>query len=141
MGVIEFEEDLEERRSRALLRFLNSSDSSVIILRCSPDPPSFSTRAVENSSSKLPFTVLYVMNAVRLSVEKATHTARYISGIKSPSKPNSVIQFLKQSGFGDAQIKTVVFQRPPILRSDVERTLKPKMKTLLVFAFSESDLV
>ncbi|KAI0507026.1 hypothetical protein KFK09_013144 [Dendrobium nobile] len=101
---------------------------------------SFSSTA-ENSSVKSTFMVDYLIGTIGLSSEAAIKSSKSLSHIKSPSKPDAVLHFLKESGFNDACIRYMVSKNSRILTAKVETTLKPKMIALKKFGFSESEIL
>ncbi|GAB2289477.1 hypothetical protein Dimus_023787 [Dionaea muscipula] len=54
---------------------------------------------------------------------------------------NSTIDFLKDIGLDDSQVKKIANSHPRLLRSKVEKTLIPKIKVLKDFGFCESELI
>ncbi|RWR78422.1 Mitochodrial transcription termination factor-related [Cinnamomum micranthum f. kanehirae] len=68
----------------------------------------------------------YLIQKCGLSIEKANSASKILTHIKSPEKPDSVLNFLKQSGFNDTHIRDLISKQPRLLTVKVENTLKPK---------------
>ncbi|XP_060198763.1 uncharacterized protein LOC132627435 [Lycium barbarum] len=64
-----------------------------------------------------------------------------VTSCKTPKNPDSVIDFLKQTGLDKTQMKKMVSAVPKLLFSDVSKTLKPKFQCLMDLGLSGSDLV
>ncbi|KAG1366474.1 transcription termination factor MTERF15, mitochondrial-like [Cocos nucifera] len=101
----------------------------------------FSAAAIQNPSSAPPFLVQYLINSCGLSSDEAAEASKHIAHLKSPSNPDSVLRFLKQSGFSDAHIRKLVALHPRVLCSKVEKTLNPKFRALLDMGFPEAAMV
>ncbi|KAJ8647058.1 hypothetical protein MRB53_000081 [Persea americana] len=78
------------------------------------------------STTQTHFLVDYLIQKCGLSREKANSASKTLTHIKSPEKPNSVLDFLKQSGFNDTHIRDLISKQPRLLTVKVENTLKPK---------------
>ncbi|KAK9111410.1 hypothetical protein Scep_018929 [Stephania cephalantha] len=59
---------------------------------------------------------------------------------KSPSKPDSVLHFLRNHGFSDTQIANLVTKRPLLLLAKPQHTLLPKLKFLNELGLSEPEI-
>lgn len=94
----------------------------------------------QNPSPKPPFIVQYLINSCGFSSDEALKASKHLTHIESPSKPDSVLYFLKQSGLGDAHIRNLLSMHPELLRSKVEKTLRPKFRALQEMGFSEPEL-
>ncbi|PKA64806.1 hypothetical protein AXF42_Ash016837 [Apostasia shenzhenica] len=128
-----------------LLRTCLASQSlnSLSSLRFSP-PFCFSSSspATETAPSfKRPFIVDYLVKYVGLSPEQAIKASGSLSQVQSPSDPDAVRQFFKESGFSDGQIKKMVLKSSSVLMADVDTLLKPRMEALKEYEFSESDII
>ncbi|KAL5708811.1 hypothetical protein ACHQM5_019568 [Ranunculus cassubicifolius] len=78
----------------------------------------------ESKAHQNSFTVSYLINSCGLSQQKAISASKKIH-FESPTKPNSVLTLLKNNGFSDSHISHIIAQRPTILVSSVDETLKP----------------
>eukprot|EP00268_Persea_americana_P038116 TRINITY_DN3776_c0_g1_i10.p1 TRINITY_DN3776_c0_g1~~TRINITY_DN3776_c0_g1_i10.p1 ORF type:complete len:439 (-),score=48.59 TRINITY_DN3776_c0_g1_i10:1398-2714(-) len=86
----------------------------------------FSTDIGENPLPQTHFMVDYLIERCGLSRENAINASTTLTTLKSPKNPDSVLEFLKKSGFEDTHIKKLISSRPRFLASNVEKTLKPK---------------
>ncbi|MCD9639245.1 hypothetical protein HAX54_023651 [Datura stramonium] len=87
------------------------------------------------------FIVKYLINSLGFSNEEAISLSAKVTRINSFKNPDLALNFFKQTGFDDAQIKTLVSRSPELLSYDVEKTLKPKLQCLSELGLSGSDLV
>eukprot|EP00268_Persea_americana_P018728 TRINITY_DN1948_c0_g1_i5.p1 TRINITY_DN1948_c0_g1~~TRINITY_DN1948_c0_g1_i5.p1 ORF type:complete len:383 (-),score=52.84 TRINITY_DN1948_c0_g1_i5:387-1535(-) len=78
------------------------------------------------SPAQTHFMVDYLIQKCGLSIEKANSASKILTHIKSAEKPDSVLSFLKQSGFNDTHIRDLISNQPRLLTVKVENTLKPK---------------
>ncbi|KAH9610406.1 hypothetical protein KSS87_015224 [Heliosperma pusillum] len=88
----------------------------------------------------------YLINHLGFSHQQALFTStklrsKNVNYSKFSGNADSVVHFLKQHGFDDTNIKKVVSSYPPILASNVDKTLIPKFKLLQDQGFTGSDLV
>lgn len=92
---------------------------------------------VSASNSKI---LRYLIENCGFSETLALPIANRIGHIKNPQKPDSVIHFLRQSGFSEGQIRDAVRVTPQILLADVNKTLKPKFSLLQELGLTGSEL-
>ncbi|KAJ4744882.1 hypothetical protein LUZ62_001278 [Rhynchospora pubera] len=92
---------------------------------------------------ELPFIAQYLISSFAFSRDRVLKCSadRHLAAIKSSERPESVVTFLKNTGLSDDQIKAVVSFYPRILASNVEKTLKPKVRELMDGGFSGELLV
>lgn len=92
---------------------------------------------------EVPFIAQYLISSLGFSPERAlkVSTNRRFVAIKSEDRPESVVRFFKDTGLSDDQIKAVVSLSPHLLASNVEKTLKPKIRELKDGGFSGELLV
>ncbi|KAL0909251.1 hypothetical protein M5K25_020100 [Dendrobium thyrsiflorum] len=100
----------------------------------------FSTSAVRKPSPKLSFIAGYLITSIGLSPEKAMEASKQIRHIKTPSKPDAVLNFLKNIGLDEAGIRNAVYRKPILLCTQVEKTLKPKVRVLQQAGFSQPEI-
>ncbi|KAF8395588.1 hypothetical protein HHK36_019538 [Tetracentron sinense] len=72
-------------------------------------------------------TVDYLINSCGLSQESALKAAQQIR-IKTTTKPDSVLELLRNYGFTNTHIAKLITTRPQLLMADPIKTLKPKME-------------
>ncbi|KAJ4736376.1 Mitochondrial transcription termination factor family protein [Rhynchospora pubera] len=92
---------------------------------------------------ELPFIAQYLISSFAFSPDRALKYSshRNLAAIKSSERPDSVVAALKDTGLSHDQIKAVVSFYPLILGSNVEKTLKPKVRQLIDAGFSAELLV
>lgn len=102
---------------------------------------SLSTQA--QPEEDLPFIAKYLVSSFGFSLDRALQVSddSHFASVKSPARPRAVIKFLRDTGLSDAQIKSVVSFKPVLLASNVEKTLKPKVRELRDAGCSEELLV
>ncbi|GAB2224267.1 hypothetical protein Droror1_Dr00005019 [Drosera rotundifolia] len=61
------------------------------------------------------------------------------NGVESPSGSVFVLDFLKKSGFSDAQLEKMLKRMPKVLKADLDKTIKPKIQVFLDWGFSGAD--
>ncbi|XP_055835062.1 uncharacterized protein LOC129903529 [Solanum dulcamara] len=95
------------------------------------------------SASSAPTHLLakYLVDSLGFSKQEASLASAKVTSRKHFNNPDLVINFLKQTGFDDTQVKKLVFTTPKLLFSDVSKTLQPKFQCLMDLGLSRSDLV
>ncbi|KAL5708799.1 hypothetical protein ACHQM5_019556 [Ranunculus cassubicifolius] len=71
------------------------------------------------------FTISYLINSCGLSQQKAISISKKFH-FESPTNPDSVLTLLRNNGFSHSHISKIIAQRPELLVSSVDKTLKPK---------------
>ncbi|KAK6945941.1 Transcription termination factor, mitochondrial/chloroplastic [Dillenia turbinata] len=89
-----------------------------------------------NSNS---YTVSYLTNQCGLSPESAISASKRVQ-FETSSRADSVLALLKNHGFSDTQITKIVRSFPPILISDSQKTLLPKLEFFHSIGVSRPDL-
>ncbi|XP_049369193.1 transcription termination factor MTERF5, chloroplastic-like [Solanum verrucosum] len=87
------------------------------------------------------FLVKYLVDSLGFSNEEAASASSKVTSRKNLKNPDLVINFLKQTGFDNTQMKIMVSKVPKLLFRDVSKTLKPKFQCLMDLGLSGSDLV
>jgi mTERF domain-containing protein, mitochondrial len=102
---------------------------------------SFSTQTPEQA--EVPFLARYLISSLGFPPDRARKLAAHklVVPIKSEDGPELVIKFLRGIGFSDTQIRGVISFRPDLLSSNVDKTLKPKVRELMDAGFSGELLV
>ncbi|XP_059461646.1 uncharacterized protein LOC132190624 [Corylus avellana] len=108
------------------LFFLSSSSSSSV-------PSS------EQSNSTIAV-VDYLINQQQFSPEAALKASSAITYLKKPEAADSILLFLKESGFSKTHIEQVVKSRPEVLSSKLTSTIKPKIKVFQDLGFAPDDI-
>ncbi|TMW97226.1 hypothetical protein EJD97_005934 [Solanum chilense] len=84
----------------------------------------------------------FLVNSLGFSTEKAISASSKVTCLKpGNNKPNLVLNFFKQIGLDNTQIKILVYPAPTLLFADVGKTLEPKVRVLQEFGLSGLDLV
>jgi mTERF domain-containing protein len=95
-----------------------------------------------DEEEKHSFAVSYLINSCGLPAKSAILASQSHRVLfQSPERPDSVLNLLKENGFSNAQISTIVRMHPPILLSHPEKTLLPKIELLRSIGVSSSDLI
>ncbi|KAL8523383.1 hypothetical protein ACS0TY_013371 [Phlomoides rotata] len=72
--------------------------------------------------------------------ELASRVASELTRVKSPENAVSVLAFLKQSGFSNSQLESMVKYRPRVLGRSLENGIKPKIIIFQEEGFSSGDI-
>ncbi|KNA14713.1 hypothetical protein SOVF_105150 [Spinacia oleracea] len=108
-----------------------------------------STSPSSSSKSLQPLQILTNLGFQKKKSLSSTKLYRYLEAqeVKKVSNSDfaenvdSVVDFFKQIGFEQSQIKKVISYDPRLLSANVDKTLKPKVKVLQDLGFSGSDVV
>ncbi|KAF8395560.1 hypothetical protein HHK36_019508 [Tetracentron sinense] len=84
-------------------------------------------------------TVNYLINSCGLSPESALRASQKVE-IKTATKPDSVLELLRNYGFTNTHIAKLITIRPQLLMADPIKTLKPKMEFFRNNGFSDPIL-
>ncbi|XP_059279872.1 transcription termination factor MTERF5, chloroplastic-like [Lycium ferocissimum] len=115
----------------ALFSLYNFKSQYLYSTTTTPDP----------TRTRTPFLVKYLVDSLGFSKEEALLASSKVTSWKSLKNPDLVLNFLKQTGFDNTQIKKLVSVAPRLLFFDVSKTLKPKFQCLMDLGLSGSDLV
>ncbi|OMO49465.1 Mitochodrial transcription termination factor-related protein [Corchorus olitorius] len=85
------------------------------------------------------FTVSYLINSCGLSPESALSVSKKVQ-LKNSTQPDSVVEFFKNHGFSQTQIRKIVERMPILLLSNAEKTLLPKFQFFHSKGIPSSDL-
>ncbi|KAG0487855.1 hypothetical protein HPP92_006666 [Vanilla planifolia] len=84
-------------------------------------------------------TLYFLQKSCKLSPTAAAAAAKKIN-LKSTKNAHAVLELLRQYGFSDAHISSLVCRRPQILLSSPTRIIKPKFDLYTSVGISDSDL-
>ncbi|XP_022871970.1 uncharacterized protein LOC111391058 [Olea europaea var. sylvestris] len=82
----------------------------------------------------------FLLQKHHFSPEAASQVASVLTRIKNPEKSNSILLFLKESGFTNNHLEKMVKTRPGLLSASLEKTMKPKIKIFQDLGFSANDI-
>lgn len=119
-------------RDHHKLRFLQNSPLSML----------FSSNCIYKSSNanQHSFTVSYLINSCGLSLESALSASKHVN-LKTPHKPDSVLNFFKKRGFPKSQTTNIIKRIPKVLLFSPEKTLMPKLEFFHSKGMSNRDIV
>ncbi|KAJ4961116.1 hypothetical protein NE237_021026 [Protea cynaroides] len=100
---------------------------------------SLSEPSVQVSGSS-PFMVDYFIRSFGWSREKAVQASKRLLHVKSPQKPDAVLEFLRGVGLSESQLSAAISRRPIILTAGVESSLLPKVKLFESLGASGKEL-
>ncbi|GAB2298524.1 hypothetical protein Dimus_032588 [Dionaea muscipula] len=83
----------------------------------------------------------YLVNSLGFSREQAISASTKAPKLKSMDNANSVIGFLEKFGFDETQIHKTISRYPPLLNSDVDETLTPKIRVFQDLGLSGSFVI
>ncbi|KAK6130651.1 hypothetical protein DH2020_035626 [Rehmannia glutinosa] len=72
--------------------------------------------------------------------EAASQVVSALTRLKSPEKYDSILSFLKESGFSNTQLEKILKCRPRLLLANPEKVIKPKIKIFQDLGFSANDI-
>jgi mTERF domain-containing protein, mitochondrial len=84
--------------------------------------------------------VEYLVQSCGLSLDDAHRASKHILHLKSSDKPDAVLQFLRETGISESDIRTAVSRDSRILCSHVEKNLRPNIRKLRELGFSIKDI-
>ncbi|KAB2627361.1 hypothetical protein D8674_020979 [Pyrus ussuriensis x Pyrus communis] len=93
----------------------------------------------EISETHHDFTVNYLINSCGLSPEGAISASKWVK-LRSPKRADSVLSFLRNHGLSETQISRIVRNHSPVLNSNTEKTLLPKLEFFASLGVSRGDL-
>ncbi|KAJ8530881.1 hypothetical protein K7X08_023762 [Anisodus acutangulus] len=85
--------------------------------------------------------VKYLVDSLGFSKQEATLASSKVTSWKSLKNSDLVLNFLKQIGLDNTQMKKLVSVSPKLLFYDFSKILKPKFQCLMDLGLSGSDLV
>ncbi|XP_072979457.1 uncharacterized protein [Typha angustifolia] len=92
------------------------------------------------SPSQPHFMAEYLVSSCGFSPSEAAKASQSLSHLKTPEKPNCVVEYLESRGFDKTQLKKLLSSKPKLLCSNVETTFVPKFQALEELGFSRLDL-
>ncbi|KAK7400045.1 hypothetical protein VNO78_11244 [Psophocarpus tetragonolobus] len=101
---------------------------------------SFSTSTQCQHSKETTSMIHYLTAKFQFSTTKSFYISKRVSRGRFPQNPLSVLSFLEQIGFCEAQIQSVIRPRPQILFTRVDKILRPKVEFFQLLGFQGSQL-
>ncbi|CAA2938091.1 Mitochondrial transcription termination factor, mTERF [Olea europaea subsp. europaea] len=98
---------------------------------------------IKNGSSRIEITTTNVNELAvgqRGVLSKISQVSSVLNRVKGLEKSDSLLQFLKESGFSKAQLEKVVKTQPGLLSASIDNTIKPKIKIFQDLGFSSNDI-
>lgn len=124
-----------QNRFRLCLKNSSSPCNSDVIFSSFLLHFSTSRASIDPKASEL------MLHKHHFSPEAASQVASVRSNLRNPERSDSVISFLKESGFSKTQVEKMVICYPQLLSSNLENTIKPKIQVFRDMGFSENDVV
>ncbi|KAK4390197.1 hypothetical protein Sango_2083000 [Sesamum angolense] len=94
-------------------------------------------RETQRVDSDTPTVSEFLLHKHHFSPEAAAQVASVLTRLKNTEKSDSVLSFLKESGFSGTQLEKIVKYKPEFLSANLEKVIKPKIKIFQDFGFSE----
>ncbi|KAL6651944.1 hypothetical protein ACP70R_010869 [Stipagrostis hirtigluma subsp. patula] len=92
-----------------------------------------------SSSAPPHFMVDYLVSTCGLSPATAAKAAPRFAHLSSPARPDAVLAFFRSKGLTRAQVRAVVSFYPPLLLSDVDRTIAPKFRAVRALGLTRAE--
>ncbi|XP_044510587.1 uncharacterized protein LOC123229076 [Mangifera indica] len=103
---------------------------------------SFRFFSTSSSSSKSKISLAdYLINQHSFSSEAALKASSLQTHLTNTENSDSLLSFLKESGFPNSHIEIMVGKAPQILSLNLAHNIKPKIKIFLDLGFSSTDIV
>ncbi|CAK9154232.1 unnamed protein product [Ilex paraguariensis] len=81
----------------------------------------------------------YLLHKHQFSPETASKVSSGLTCVKNPEKSDSILFFLKASGFSKTHLENVVVKWPNVLSANLDRTIKPKIQVFQDLGFSPTE--
>ncbi|CAJ2662097.1 uncharacterized protein LOC123884937 [Trifolium pratense] len=95
-----------------------------------------------NTSDSTSFAVSYLINNFGFSPKSASKLcSTYNVHFKNAQKPDSVLNFFRNHGFSDTQLRDIIAKSPRLLYCNPSKRVLPKFQFLLSKGASNSDIV
>ncbi|KAL6320694.1 hypothetical protein AAG906_008694 [Vitis piasezkii] len=82
----------------------------------------------------------YLIKRHQFSQETALTAASVITYSKKPEKSDSILAFLKESGFSQTHLEKTVKRVPRVLSANLDKTIKPKIKIFQDLGCTPTDI-
>ncbi|KAL0361725.1 UNVERIFIED_CONTAM: hypothetical protein Sradi_3857000 [Sesamum radiatum] len=74
------------------------------------------------------------------SPEVVSKVASVLTRLKNPEESNSILSYLKESGFSNTQLEKIVKYRPRFLSARLDDSIKPKIKIFRDLGLSSDEI-
>lgn len=74
------------------------------------------------------------------SHESASKAASVLPCLRNPEKSDSILAFFRENGFSNTHLEKIVNYKPALIQSNLEKSLKPKIKILQDLGISNDDI-
>ncbi|KAL0440065.1 UNVERIFIED_CONTAM: hypothetical protein Slati_2489500 [Sesamum latifolium] len=81
----------------------------------------------------------FLLHKHNFSPEVASKVASVLTRLKNPEKSDSILSFLKESGFSNTQLEKIVKHRPRLLLARLDKSIKPKIKSFRDLGLSSDE--
>ncbi|XP_045788696.1 uncharacterized protein LOC123883803 [Trifolium pratense] len=107
-----------------------------------PNPLLFSLHFCTNTSDSTSFAASYLINNFGFSPKSAPKLcSTYNVRFKTAQKPDSVLNFFRNHGFSDTQLRNIIAKSPWLLSCNPSKRVLPKFEFFLSKGASNSDIV
>ena len=101
----------------------------------------FSSSGPQKKKPAIPVsTADYLIKRHQFSQETALTAASVITYLKKPEKSDSILAFLKESGFSQTHLEKTVKRVPRVLSANLDKTIKPKIKIFQDLGCTPTDI-
>ncbi|CAJ2662095.1 mTERF protein [Trifolium pratense] len=105
-------------------------------------PSLFSLHFCTNTSDSTSFAVSYLINNIGLSPKSAPKLCKtYNVRFKTAQNPDLVLNFFRNHGFSDTQLRNIIAKSPWLLSCNPSKRVLPKFQFLLSKGASNSDII
>ncbi|XP_058723450.1 uncharacterized protein LOC131595178 [Vicia villosa] len=127
-----------------MFNFITCRHKTLIYLKplTSPQTSPFSLHFSTNTSDSTSFAVSYLIHTFGFSPQFASKLcSTYKVKFKTTQKPDSVLNFFRNHGFSEPQLRDLIAKGPYLLSCNPSKTVLPKFQFFLSKGASYSDIV
>ncbi|KAL7154710.1 hypothetical protein ABFS83_03G019700 [Erythranthe nasuta] len=99
-----------------------------------------SSSSPEEQPATSPTVFNFLLHKHNFSPEAAERIASIYPRLINPEKADSVLSFLKETGFSHTQLEKIIRHRPRFLSAKADVSIKPKIKIFQDLGFSSADI-
>ncbi|KAI3465124.1 hypothetical protein Pfo_021787 [Paulownia fortunei] len=82
----------------------------------------------------------FLLHKHYFSPESAKQVASVLTRLRNPEKSDSLLSFLKESGFSNTQLEKIVKYSPYFISASLEKSIKPKIKVFQDLGLPANDI-